>query len=245
MKLRLASIVAAAAILAGAYPFVQLQIAAQGGGASQVAPDSELEGTLEVVYEDGWDAPRLKHFVHVGTDRVELDFGGKPPRDLKTGTRIRARGKLKNGKLALRETDVAALGGSGTVTDPGGTADLASANTFGVQSTLVILFNFPDLTTQPYTTATAQSAVFTDVNNFDLENSFQQTSLTGTVTGWYTISAASTACSYNTWAQQAETAATNAGVNLSLYPRRVCRQPVESVGERLVQPPGRLPRDGP
>jgi hypothetical protein len=221
MKLRLASIVAAAAILAGAYPFVQLQTAAQGGGASQVGADTELDGTVEVLYEDGWDAPRLKHFLHIGTDRIELDFGGKVPRHLRTGSRVRAHGKLRGGKLALRETDVAALGGSGTVSDPGATGDLASANTFGVQSTLVILFNFTDLSTQPYTTAAAQSAVFTDVNNFDLENSSQQTSLTGIVRGWYPIASASTACNYNTWASQAEAAATAAGVDLSQYPRRV------------------------
>ena len=71
MKLRLASIVAAAAILAGAYPFVQLHIAAQGGGASQVGPDTELDGTLEMVYEDGWDAPRLKHFLDFWARNLE------------------------------------------------------------------------------------------------------------------------------------------------------------------------------
>src|SRR6202035_5782130 len=72
------------------------------------------------------------------------------------------------------------------------TVPLASPNTFGAQSTLVILFNFPDLTTQPYTAASARSVTFTDVSNFYLEGSFQQTWLTGTVAGWYTIAAPST-----------------------------------------------------
>ena len=71
------------------------------------------------------------------------------------------------------------LGGMTTMSLPG--MSLATPNTFGPQSTLVILFNFTDLTTQPFTSATAQSITFTDANNFDLENSFGQTSLVGTV----------------------------------------------------------------
>src|SRR3954468_1960116 len=101
MKRRTVLVVFVAAIFAGAYPYVQSRIAAQGRGASEVTPDSELDGTLEVLYEDGYDVPRLKHFLHVGTDRIELDFGGHGPRDMQTGDRVRARGKLRNGKLVL------------------------------------------------------------------------------------------------------------------------------------------------
>jgi hypothetical protein len=68
-------------------------------------------------------------------------------------------------------------------------------NTFGAQSTLVILVNFQDApTNQPYTLAAAQSVVFGPVNNFILENSYQQTWLTGDVVGWYTIPLSSTTC---------------------------------------------------
>ncbi|HEY3092245.1 MAG TPA: M12 family metallo-peptidase, partial [Vicinamibacterales bacterium] len=227
MKLRVASIVVATAILAGADPSVQVHLAAQGKGASQAEPDTDLDGTLEVLFEDGYDAPRLKHFLRTASDRVELDFGGRGPRNLQTGTRVRARGKLRNGKLALNPLDVAALGGEvaalGGGSGGGSGQALVSPNTFGVQSTLVILFNFQDLVQQPYTTSLANTVTFTQVNNFDLENSFQQTSLTGTVVGWYTIASSATAqgCNYNVWAAQAEAAATAAGVNLSLYPRRV------------------------
>ena len=77
------------------------------------------------------------------------------------------------------------------------------------------------LNSQPYTPASAQSVTFTDVSNFDLENSFGQTWLEGAVVGWYTIAASSTSCDYNAWASQAEAAATSAGVDLAQYPRRV------------------------
>ncbi len=178
MRLRLASIVVATAILAGAYPSVQVHLAAQGRGASQAEPDSDLDGTLEVVYEDGYAGPRLKHFLRTANDRVELDFGGQGPRHLRTGSRIRARGKLRNGKMALNPQGVAALGGDVAALGGGGgggsSQTLASPNTFGVQPTLVILFNFQDLTQQPYTPAAANTVTFTDVNNFDLENSFSR-----------------------------------------------------------------------
>jgi len=100
---------------------------------------------------------------------------------------------------------------------------LASAlpNTVGAQQTLVILVNFADNATQPYTVATAQSVVFTTTSNFDLENSYGQTWLTGTVVGWYTIALSSTVCDYNTLASQAKSAAQAAGVNLSAYTRYV------------------------
>src|ERR1051325_2722263 len=233
MKRYTAWVVFVAAICAGTYPFVQSRIAAQGRGASDVTPDSALDGTLEVLYEDGYDAPRLRHFLHVGTDRIELDFDGHAPRNLQTGDRVRARGKLRNGKLVLGQPDVtplavAALDGSGTGTQLYTTQTLASPNTFGPQTTLVILFNFTDITASTPTITAAQNVTFTQVNNFDLENSFNQTSLTGTTVGRYTISSASTVCNYQTWATQADAAANAAGVSVSSYPRRVYSFPQTS-----------------
>ncbi len=94
-------------------------------------------------------------------------------------------------------------------------------NTFGAQKTLVILVNFADLATQPYTPDYARSVVFTTTSNYDLENSFQQTWLTGDVTPWQTIALSSTACDSSTLATQARQAATNAGYVLSNYTRYV------------------------
>ena len=81
--------------------------------------------------------------------------------------------------------------------------------------------NFQDKATQPYTVVTAQRTVFTTTSNFDLENSYGQTWLTGTVVGWYAISLSSTVCDYSTLASQAKSAAQAAGVNLSAYTRYV------------------------
>jgi hypothetical protein len=94
-------------------------------------------------------------------------------------------------------------------------------NTFGAQSTLVMLVNFQDKTTQPYTVDSARDVVFTTTSNFFLENSYQQTWLAGDVVGWFTIPLNSTVCNYNTLASYAKSAALAAGVNLSAYKRYV------------------------
>src|SRR6185369_16218635 len=98
---------------------------------------------------------------------------------------------------------------------------IASPYTFGAQQTLVILINFQDNATIPYTAATAQSVTFTSASHYYLENTYGQASLTGLVTGWYTIPATSTTCDTSTWASLAEQAAANAGITVASYPRRI------------------------
>jgi hypothetical protein len=103
-------------------------------------------------------------------------------------------------------------------------------NTFGAQSTLVILVNFQDApTNQPYTVAAAQSLVFGTVSSFFMENSYQQTWLTGNVVGWYTIPLSSTTCNISSIASYAQSAASAAGVNLSAYTRYVYAFPQNNV----------------
>src|SRR5262245_14234791 len=175
----------------------------------------ELEGTLEVLHEDRDPGSRYIYFLQTATERLELRFGAAAPA-LKTGDHIRARG--------LRTAGVLALSGSSDVQ----TLAAALPNTFGAQRTLVILVNFYDKATQPYSVATAQS-VFNTTSNFDLENSFTQTWLTGVadpaaaadVVGRFTINQSSTVCAYSTTASLADQAATAAGVNLAQYTRKV------------------------
>src|SRR6266700_5386378 len=88
-------------------------------------------------------------------------------------------------------------------------------NTFGAQNTLVILVNFNDRATQPYTAAQARDAIFGQVSNFFYENSYQQTWLTGDVVGWYTVPLSSTVCDSQKVASYAKAAAQAAGVNLA------------------------------
>src|SRR5262245_25843634 len=173
----------------------------------------ELEGILEVLHEDRDPGSRYVYHLQTATERLELRFAADAPA-LQTGDRVRARGMRANGVLALS--------GSSDVQ----TLTAALPNTFGAQKTIVILVNFYDKATQPYSVSTAES-VFNTTSNFDLENSFTQTWLTGVnsgssadVFGWFTINQSSTVCASGTTASLADQAATAAGANLSEYTRK-------------------------
>src|SRR2546426_9217696 len=70
---------------------------------------------------------------------------------------------------------------------------------------------------QPYTLDYARSVVFTTTSNFFLENSSQQTWLTGTVYGWYTIPLNSPVCDGFQIRDYSNAAATAAGDGPSPY----------------------------
>ncbi len=62
--------------------------------------------------------------------------------------------------------------------------------TLGEQKTVVLLLNFPDFQSQPFTKAIAQGKVFTDpdsLNNYVKEVSYNQTFLSGQTYGWFTM----------------------------------------------------------
>lgn len=201
---------------------VALVVAASAGSnrsyvSAQVAPapgqgtaESILEGELEVQYEDWHSGSRLNHFLRSDDGRrLRLQFFADAPA-LLTGTRVRVRGRFANGTLMLT---------SGTSVQ---TVALASPNTFGPQSTIVILVNFQDNpSAQPYTPASASDATFVSTNAFYQENSYGQTSLTGDVFGWFTIALSSTSCDTSTLATLADQAAVAAGADLSAYSRRI------------------------
>jgi len=185
----------------------------------------ELEGTLEVLHEDRDPGSRYVYFLRTAIERLELRFTADAPA-LQTGDHVRARGRRSNGVLALDS--------SASVQ----TLAAALPNTFGAQKTLVILVKFtesdpaPD---KPYSVSTAQN-VFNTTSNFDLENSYTQTWMTGVtnttaaadIVGWFTLNQSSSVCDYSTTANLADQAATAAGVNLSQYTRKVYAFPQNS-----------------
>src|SRR6266700_4881945 len=103
-------------------------------------------------------------------------------------------------------------------------------NTFGAQNTLVILVNFYDNTSQPYTTDQVNSMIFGTVNNFYYENSYQQVWLTGDIYGWFTIPLSYTVCDTSSLSSYANSAAAAAGANLSAYSRMVYVFPHNACG---------------
>jgi len=178
------------------------------------------DGVIEILHEDLTNnSSRYLYFLKTADGRrVRLRFAKHPPTNLLTGDHIRVHGQPSGASMML------ASGGNVTnlakTQPPPPTGPLP--NTFGAQSTLVILVNFQDApTNQPYTLAAARSVVFGTVSSFFLENSYQQTWLTGDVVGWYTIPLSSTTCNLSSIASYAQAAATAAGINLSSYTRYV------------------------
>ena len=171
----------------------------------------EEAGELEVFHVDHADTSNdyYLHFLKTAKGKHPLYFRDSAP-DAATGTRAHVRGIM--------------LGDAIVVDDGGVTIAKASAlaNTLGVQKTLTMLVNFSNApTAQPYTIAQAHSVMFTTTSNYDYENSYQQTSLTGTVAGWFTIAETNATCNYSNIATQAKQAAAAAGYVLSEYSRHV------------------------
>jgi Gametolysin peptidase M11/NPCBM-associated, NEW3 domain of alpha-galactosidase len=189
----------------------------------------QLEGELEIVHQDYKDGHGKFVYTLKQADgtRVPLRFVKHPPTHLLTGDHVRANGQLSGGSLILYSGSTnltKTTGVSGTTT----TSSIPAPNTFGAQSTLVIVVNFQDDVIQPFTTAVVQSTFFGTSNNFFAENSYQQTSLTGDVVGWYTIPDSVTTCNTSQMATDAQSAATAAGVNLANYTRYVYVFPFDS-----------------
>jgi uncharacterized membrane protein len=98
----------------------------------------------------------------------------------------------------------------------------------GEQSIAVLLVNFQDDTSKPKTVAEAQDLVFGDVSNHYRESSFGQTWFKGDTFGWYTIALSKSVCDPYKLASLADAQATQAGVNLAAYQRRVYMFPSNS-----------------
>ena len=67
-------------------------------------------------------------------------------------------------------------------------------------------------------------------NSYDYEASYQQTTLTGDVAGWFTIAETSAGCNYSNISSQAQQAAAAAGFALANYSRFVYVFPANGCG---------------
>jgi len=190
-------------------------------GLSDTGPNIEIEGVLEHLHEDSPTGSRDFYFVEsTAGERLSLHFAADPPKHLLTGAQIRVRG-IRIGQTLELDSGSTSVQTTSALPATSGTSAAVLPNTFGAQRTLIILINFQDNATQPYTPDYARGVVFGTISNFFQENSYGQTWLAGDVVGWYTIPLSSTTCVSGDIATHAEAAATVAGVNLSAYTRRV------------------------
>jgi len=177
-------------------------------GKTRTARNVRAEGELEVVYEDSRAHGHLLYFLHTAGKKLELKFAKNPSQSLRTGMHVAVSG------LRLGETVELNSGESINVAS---SQVQVSGNTMGQHRVLVIMVNFQDKQTQPFTREQAQSVMFGTTNDFYREASYGQTWLTGDVYGWYTIPVSSTTCDTTAIATYAQDAAVAAGASLSSY----------------------------
>jgi len=197
---------------------------------SFVEQQVQTQGTLEILHADfgnsakGLTAGKFYYRLKTAGEVLTLHFAEKAPAHLLTGAVVRANGVRLGSDLALACC-------SGTNSSNLQTVSSVLPNTFGAQNTLVMLVNFQDNNAQPYTLTNAHDTVLGtngSVTMFDIENSYQQTWLTGDVVGWYTLPIIGSTCDYSSIASYANQAATAAGVTLSNYSHYVYAFPNES-----------------
>ncbi|MDH3475713.1 MAG: hypothetical protein OEM59_18700, partial [Rhodospirillales bacterium] len=194
----------------------------------------ELEGEFAVFHVDGVD-PADSYYEHILTtpagERFSLHFANGMP-DALTGTEIRANGVFLEGAgpNRLGPTDGSMALGSGeedleVLACCGGSGGSISAaapqleNTFGQQRTVVLMVNFQDDKSKPYTASEIAAVMDGSSNDFLLENSYGQTWLNTDIFGWYTLPLNSSGCPIFEIKQAAQQAAQAAGVDLTPYVR--------------------------
>ncbi|MGQ0826362.1 MAG: hypothetical protein ACT4OX_15250 [Actinomycetota bacterium] len=185
--------------------------AAPASGAPTPAPNAALEGTLVVAHGDDFahQTRMVAHdfiLIRPGRAPLRLETGGRDVTRL-AGKRVRVRGHA-NGS-ALVATSVTAAPAAVTATAVTGTKRVA-----------VLMVNFRDDDSTPYTTSDVRNVLFGatgSVDAFYRSSSDGKVSISGDVFGWYELPSRSISCQYITWEQDAREKATRAGVNLAGY----------------------------
>jgi hypothetical protein len=167
-----------------------------------------VEGEVEVVYEDSHGHGRLFYFLNAGSRKLELRFAHNPPPALRTGMHVGVTGTQVGETLELN---------SGESVTVASNEQIVSGNPMGQHRVLVVMVNFQDKQTQPFTREQAQAVMFGTTSDFYREASYGQTWLTGDVYGWYTIPVSANTCDTTAIANYAQQAAANAGANLNAY----------------------------
>ncbi|MCE9687793.1 NEW3 domain-containing protein [Shewanella sp. AS16] len=210
---------------------------------ARLAHQGELQGELEVVYEDFEDPSlnRLHHTLVTDKGRVALHLPANArTAQLKTGDKVRVKGwqfndgrqDAANGDLVVDEAQdglVVLAAGADTLASTSSVSTMTPlSGTKGEQKLLVLMLNFQDNpSVQPWTAAQVQQMVFGTVNDYYREASYGQTWLTGDVKGYYTLPI-NTTCDYFGMDSYAQQVAKDNGIDLSQYQRLVYMLPQNS-----------------
>lgn len=190
-----------------------------------------LEGDLEVIQLDDFERGRSERRYFLNDPRSgrrsELVFDAGAPAHLRTGQKIRMRGR-PHGPHAFHADDVAMLGDGGSSGGSGGVAAAPEA-----RAAVVLMVDLSDATASSrYTLAQLASAMWTGSRSVDglyQAGSWDRMSFPPDANGDgqadafgpFAIPHSAASCDYSAWANAADSAAAASGVNLSLYRHRV------------------------
>ncbi len=204
-----------------------------------------LRGTLRLLHVDDFadGVGRDGYAIETADGLVALAIDGPAPEAL-DGARVLARGTWHGGQVRIRAGSTsgllrltaaptrrvhAVLGADGQVHLAGGSATVVAAA--ATKKVAVLLFDFSDDASQPYTPASTTAIAFSNGNamaNYFDEESRGAVTVSGSVFGWYQIAASKATCDPFTWATQARAAASAAGVSLTSYTNVVFAFPREA-----------------
>lgn len=198
--------------------------------------EETVEGELEVVQADFFDQGRSERDFWIrdliSENRTRIQLLGASVAKLKSGDRVRVKGHRSHAaKNTIETKQIEVLAAAGTGTTSGNTVQAAVSQD---RKAVSIIVNFLDVKTSDSVTQ-SQIAGLMHTNTQSVDGVFRASSSqqmrfpadadgngTADVFGPVTINYnASGSCDYNGWASAADTAATAAGVNLSLYQHRV------------------------
>ena len=198
---------------------------------SSADPRSTIEGNLTSVIKDDLKHQKATKHYYLETkagQRKRLVFkksheaqaarnsGGSQSKKLVPGNKVKVTGDIR------RKTINTSLAQIKTISS----AQTANIQSTGLKKVAVILINFQNDTSEPWTAADIRSNVFTgvtSVNKYFQEVSSDATSLEGKVRsdgdifGFYTIPYNNTGCNYSTWGDAGLAAAVLDGNDLSGY----------------------------
>ncbi|MFY0566875.1 hypothetical protein ACN28E_23950 [Archangium lansingense] len=183
----------------------------------EVAPRGEWGGVLEVLVVDdpSLREQRLEYFLVEGQQRYPVVFSRRAPEGLRSGLKLKLRGRRVGGQLIAEEVEV----------DTQAAALDASAGTCGVtgvQRSLVLLVAFPGMPTPAITLEETQEVFFSTTRRslagYWHEVSEGRTTTTGDVVGWYTLDRAYS-CKDTHAMREAALRAADADVDFTRYDR--------------------------
>lgn len=175
-------------------------------------------GTLEVFHSDNFATGEANYDLRLrnrlGVTKIEASeepagFSAGP--EQYGGQRVQIRGTKLDGKLVI---------GAGSVKVLSGKRQLASASVAPVRRTAVLLVNFRNNTSQPWSASEVRDTMFASSDSvaaYYLEQSYGKMTYAGDVFGWYTIGESDTPCNQDVWAASARSMAQAAKVKLRSY----------------------------